>query len=359
MRLIDRYLLRQFVQTTGATTAVLLMVSFSGIVADLLSEIVRGKVPAVLLMSQLGLRVLQFLPLILPLALFLGLILAIGRLYRESEMTVLGSVGLGPRQLLGPLARLAVPAVLVIATFSLWIGPAAQREAAVMIDSANRSLLLAGLEPGRFAQIPGRDGVLYVGEMTADGSRFGNLFIESDKEGRIDVVTAAQGELFFDGEQERYLRLEDGFRIEGDLERLDIRMMRFERNDLRLPDHQRRNLVEDPELRSTASLILDAQPDARAELHWRLAMPIAAGVLSLLAIPLSRSQPRQPRYGRLLLALLGYLAYLNFLVLGTVWLAEGEVSSLLGLWWVHLPALLLAYWLLSTDGRLPRGSGDR
>ncbi|PKM06200.1 MAG: LPS export ABC transporter permease LptF [Gammaproteobacteria bacterium HGW-Gammaproteobacteria-7] len=359
MRLIDRYLLRQFVQTTGATTAVLLMVSFSGIVADLLSEIVRGKVPAVLLASQLGLRVLQFLPLILPLALFLGLILAIGRLYRESEMTVLGSVGLGPRHMLSPLSRLAIPAVLVIATFSLWVGPSAQREAAVMIDSANRSLLLAGLEPGRFARIPGREGVLYVGDMTADGSRFGNLFIESDKEGRIDIVTAARGELFFDGEQERYLRLEDGFRVEGDLERLDLRMMRFERNDLRLPDHERRNLVEDPELRSTVSLILDEQPEARAELHWRLAMPIAAGVLSLLAIPLARSQPRQPRYGRLLLAMLGYLTYVNFLVLGTVWLAEGDLSSVLGLWWVHAPALLLTLWLLSVDGRLPRRAGAR
>lgn len=354
MRLIDRYLVRQFAQTTLASVAVLVMVSFSGIVADLLSEIARGKVPAVLLLSQVMLRGLQFLPLILPLALFLGLMMAIGRMYRESEMTVLGSVGIGARQLLMPVARSALPVALLVALLSLWLSPLAQREAAAMIDSANRSLLLAGLEPGRFARIPGRDGVLYVGEMSADGSRFGSLFIEDERNGRIDVVTAAHGELFFDGEQERYLRLQDGFRVEGDIERLDLRLMRFERNDIRLPDHQRQNLVEEPAFRATMALVLDASPESRAELHWRLAMPLAALVLALLAIPLARGQPRQPRYGRLLLALLGYLVYVNFLVLGTAWVGEGRVATAIGLWWVHALALTLALWLFWGDGRMPR-----
>ncbi len=354
MRRIERYLFRQFLHAALAALAVLSMVSLGGIVADLLSEIARGKVPPALLVSQLGLRVLQFLPMVLPLALFLGLMLAIGRLYRESEMSALAAVGVGPRQLVPPLLRLMLPMVVVIAALSLWAAPQAQREAAVMIDAANRSLLVAGLEPGRFARIPGRDSVLYVGEMSGDGSRFGRLFIQTERDGRVDVVTAVSGELFLDGEQERYLRLEQGFRVEAGFDALDLRMMRFERNDLRLPDHQRRNLVEEPTLRSTRSLLGDPAPEARAELHWRLGMPLAAAILSLFAIPMGRSQPRQPRYGRLLLALLGYLVYLNFLILGTAWIGEERIPIGFGLWWVHAPALALALWLLFGDGRLPR-----
>lgn len=354
MRLIERYLFRQFVQATLASIAVLMLVSFGGIVADLLSEIARGKVPAVLLISQLGLRILKFLPLILPLALFLGLLLAIGRMYRESEMAVLGSVGLGSRQLLKPLWRLVLPIVAVIAALSLWAAPQAQRQAAIMVDAANRSLLVAGLEAGRFSRVPGREAALYVGQMSADGTDFGRLFIHSEKNGRVDVVTALRGSLFFDGDQERYLRLEEGFRVEGDLEALDFRLMRFERNDLRLPDHERRNLVEDPELRDSSSLWSDPEPGAQAELHWRLGMPLAAVVLALLAIPLARSQPRQPRYGGLLLALLSYLVYLNFLILGTSWLAAGSVPTALGLWWLHGLALAFTLWLLLTDGRLAK-----
>lgn len=354
MPLIERYLLRQFVQNSLAALAVILLASFSAIVADLLSEIARGRLPVALLLSQLGLRIVQYLPLLLPLAMFLGLLLAIGRLYRQSEMTVLAGVGFGPRQVLRPVARLALPVVGVLAGLTLWVAPAAQRQAELMIEAANRSLLVAGMEAGRFTTVPGREGVLYVGEMAADGTRFGRLFLQTEKGDRVDVVTARTGELFFDGEQERYLRLHEGFRVEGSLEGLDFKMMRFERNDVRLPDNQRHDLLDDPGLQSTASLLGETAPIALAELHWRLSMPLAAAVLAVLAVPLARSQPRQPRYGQVLLALLSYLLYVNLLMLGTAWLAAGQVPLPLGLWWVHAVALGIALWRLARDGGLRR-----
>lgn len=359
MPLIERYLLRQCFQTTLAALAVILLASFSAIVADLLSEIARGRLPVSLLLSQLGLRIVQYLPLLLPLAMFMGLLLAIGRLYRQSEMTVLAGVGFGPRQVLRPVARLALPLVGVLAGLTLWVAPAAQRQAELMIEAANRSLLVAGMDAGRFTTVPGREGVLYVGEMAADGTRFGRLFLQTEKSGRVDVVTARTGELFFDGEQERYLRLHEGFRVEGSLEGLDFKMMRFERNDVRLPDNQRHDLLDDPGLQSTPALLAHGDPTSRAELHWRLSMPLATAVLAVLAVPLARSQPRQPRYGQVLLALLGYLLYVNLLVLGTAWLGAGRLAPQLGLWWVHLPALGVAVWGMLRDGRLRKTRGLR
>ena len=198
---------RQFAASVAAVAVVLLLVGLGGLLVDLMSEIARGKVPAGLLLSQLGLRSVQVLPLLLPLALFVGLLLAIGRLYAESEMAVLASVGLGPRQLWRPLAAVVLPVTALIAVCSLWLAPLGARVAASMVDTANRSFLVAGLEAGRFRELPGRGGVVYVGELSTEGTTFRKLFVQTEREGRIDVVTAREGELFLEGEVARFLRL--------------------------------------------------------------------------------------------------------------------------------------------------------
>src|SRR3546814_16729025 len=101
----------------------------------------------------------------------LGLLLAIGRLYRDSEMPVLTAIGVGPRRLLRPLMMLVLPVVAVIALCSLWLGPWARDYARGMVEAGNRSLLVAGLEPGRFIERPGGGGVGSVGLMANAGPR--------------------------------------------------------------------------------------------------------------------------------------------------------------------------------------------
>ncbi len=354
MLLIERYLLRQFVQSVAAVAVVLLLVGLGGLLVDLMSEIARGKVPAGLLLSQLGLRSIHVLPLLLPLALFVGLLMAIGRLYGDSEMAVLASVGLGPRQLWRPLAAVTLAVALVVAVASLWAAPAGARLAQRMVEDANRSFLVAGLEAGRFIELPGRAGILYVGEIDAEGSRFGRMFVQSEREGRLDVVTAREGELILEGERGRYLLLRDGFRVEGDPSARDFRMMRFQENELQVPDREPE--VEADKLDAVATLALWPATGAiaRAELHWRFATPLMVLVLGVLALPLGRGEPRQARYGRMLGALLIYINAMILLVLGKGWLAAGTLPGWLGLWWLLLPMAVLAAWLFATDGRLPR-----
>jgi lipopolysaccharide export system permease protein len=358
VRIIDRYILRELVGTFGASFVVLLMVSTSGLLVDLISKIARGKVPASLLLSQLGLRLIDVLPLLLPLALFLGVLLAYSRLYRDSEMAVLGSAGLGPRQLLRPLLVLALPVALLVGTVSLWLSPASLRASVAMIETANRSLLMAGLEPGRFIELPGRHSVVYFGEMSDDGTEFGRLFVHAERDGRTDLVTARTGRLFLESVgEERYLSLTDGFRVEGVIGQDDFRMMRFERNDIRVPDSEPATIGRNEMLVDSRALLDAPEPSFRAELHWRIGAPLATLALALLALPLSRTPPRGARYGRMMLALLAYIVYLNFLALGRIWLANGTLPPVLGLWWAHVPVVLIAFWLLWRDDRLPRPRG--
>ena len=181
---LDRYLTREFAQSVLAAFVVLGLISLGGVFADLLSEIARGRVPAGLMLSQLGLRLVNFLPILLPLSLMLGLLLAIGRLYRDSEMPVLSSIGVGPIRLLRPLMAVALPTVAVVAACALWLGPAAQRLGDKMVWEANRNLVITGLEPGKFIALPNNGGVVYVAGMSPDGTRFSRMFTHRIEIGR-------------------------------------------------------------------------------------------------------------------------------------------------------------------------------
>ena len=59
-----------------------------------------------------------------------------------------------------------------------------------------------------------------------------------------------------------------------------------------------------------------------------------------------RVQPREPRYGKALLAVLAYLLYSNTLAIGRAWIADGTVPTAVGLWWVHVAALVIALFLI-------------
>lgn len=349
---LDSYLFREFAQSTFAALVVLLIVSLGGVFADVLSDIARGRVPAGLMLAQLGLQVLNYLPLILPLGLMLGLMMAVGRLYRDTEMPVLTSVGVGPRRLLRPLMLVVGPMVLFIGACSLWLGPWARDYSQRMIEAGQRSLLVSGLEAGRFVEFPGGGGVIYVNAMSDDGSQLGRVFVYRQDEGRMDVTTAMTGELTVDGDG-RFLRLDEGFRVEGPLDAgLDYRLMRYASNELRLPSVEAKSRSDEPELAPTLALFGDDRPAAQAQLHFRMAPPLLALAFALLAVRLARSPPRQARYGRMMMGFLAYVFGMNLMIMGTDWVEDGKVPAALGLWWLVLPLLVFCIWMYVSDGRL-------
>jgi lipopolysaccharide export LptBFGC system permease protein LptF len=436
LRIIDRYLARELLVSFIAATAILLLVSIGGTVADLLNKIARGRIPAELLFSLIGLRTIDALTLLAPLAVFIGVQLAYGRLYRESEMAVFAASGLPMTGLIRPLALLAIPLALLMALISFWLAPAAVRLSQSLLLQANRSLIIAGLEPGRFVELPNNDGVMYVEAMNEDGTKFKKMFVASERAEMVDanspnalqnatdaaadktatdnaaapsqsagksavatadkpaaspapadksrsaaddklspigknskssdkvagtairlnVITAADGELYHDvNGTERYLGLNDGFRVEGIIGQDNYRLLRYERNDVKLTDSDGDN-TSDAAKRSapTSELLKSEDPIQRAELHWRLAAPVSTLVLILLALPLSKSSPRQPRYAGLIIAFLTWSIYYALMNISRDQLSHGKMSFALGMWWIHIPVLLVALYLLWRGQQLPK-----
>jgi len=384
MRKLDRYLIAEFAQATFATFLVLLIVSFGAVITKVLGDIAGGRVPVGMMLSQLGLMLLRYLPLILPLALMLGMMLSVGRLYRDSEMPVIAAAGIGPRQLLKPVLWVVLPVVAVVALCPLRAGPTAARAARrgghrarrprgprggrrrgrgpwagryprLMVNQAARNLTGGGLEPGRFTALA-NGGVVFVGSMSTDGSTFRRVFVYRQSDDRIDVTTSDQGELMVGDDGQRYIALKDGFEVEGprDSKALDYNLMRYARNEVQLPAGETKYDPDSPEMMPTTSLLGDPRPEANARLHNRLAPPLLTLAFALLAIPLARSTPRQARYGRMLMGFLTYLVATNLMLMGTNWLEKGKLAPALGLWWLVLPLLAVAAWMYFTDGRLSR-----
>jgi lipopolysaccharide export system permease protein len=347
VRILDRYLVKEVALTWGAVTSILMLTTVGMFLSGTLKAVARGAVPAELLLSTMALRSIETLTVLLPLSLFLSILLSFGRLYRDSEMSVLSACGYSRINLYRPVAWLALPGFLVLLVLALWVSPWATRTSKEMINEATRTISVAGLQAGRFHQIASNDGVVYVETISEDGNNFTNAFIHTEVDGRKDVITAGHGFQYVDADTgARYLALFDGFRSEGMPGKGDYRLMHFERNDIRLPEAVDKSLV----LKRAAYTLaeLQATPDRAnaAEFQWRLAPAFAALVLCALAVPLSRTTPRQGIYGNLIMAVLLYVIYANFLGMGKSWLTDGTLPMVVGLWWVHLGVVVLTLWLL-------------
>jgi lipopolysaccharide export system permease protein len=367
LSILDRYILREFLLGSLAAVVVLLVIFTGSTFADVVNKVATGRLPGAVMFTVLGLNLVNTLQALLPMGMFLGILLALGRMYRDSEMHVLSASGFGPRGLLKPTAIFAVGSGVVVALVALWLGPLAARASDAEIEQANRSVIAAGLEAGRFTSLAGRGGIIFANTVSPDGTRLGKLFVESedvDKDGvvNINVITADHGDLFHEGQEDnRFVALHDGYRYDIRLGRDNWRLMQFERNDIALSPPADDNGEGNPEsLRPTTALVGDTDPAARAELQWRIAIPFGPLVLAMLALPMARQAPRSSPVGRILIAVLAYLIIMNLMTLARTFIASGKLAAPIGMWWVLLPVFIGAAWVFARQyaTRRPRPAAE-
>lgn len=344
--LINRYIFREALGSWFLVTAVLLFILLSNQFAEVLADAAANRLPRDAVFLVLGLSSLQYLTILAPLGLFLGLMLALARLNADSEMAALMACGVGPGRLMGPLLLLASVLAVGLSWIALEQGPAAVRTIEGLELRAKQELELGFLQAGRFTTPDAGGTVIYAREVSDDG-RIGDVFIQRTEGDWVTVVLAAAGERKRD-EQDGYQTfvLYDGTRYEGIPGQRDWRAVEFAEHGIPLVLQSAE--APEPELEAIPSqtLLRSDSPELRAELHWRAAAPISLFVLALLAVPLSRSQPREGRFGRVGVGILVYILYSNLLAVARVWLERGVVPEWMGLWWVHGLVLAVAVLLL-------------
>jgi lipopolysaccharide export system permease protein len=184
--------------------------------------------------------------------------------------------------------------------------------------------------------------VLYAEDVNPDGT-LRNVFVERNRGPRVEVALAerARHAVTADG-MTHTITLYDGERYEGVPGTPQFRILRFAEHVVPIQVPAPTDVIKNIEAQPTQSLLGSDDPEKRAELHWRVALPTMSLILTLLAVPLSRLRPRQGRYSRVWLAVLVYFIYSNLVSAGKVWLAHGQTPEFLGLWWTHAAIALLA-----------------
>jgi len=336
VRSLDRYILKEVAASWLVVTGVLLVILLTNQVAKVLERAAESQYPQSVVLQLIGLGALQNISVLMPIGLLLGVVLAFGRLYHDSEMAAATACGVGPSRIFLPVTLFAVVITVLLAWITLSVAPAAIAKTLSVRSAALQAGQFAPVLPGRFRTFGGGDAVVYA-EGAEDDGTLSNVFVERNEKGRVEVALAARAkhEVTPDG-MTHTITLYDGERFEGTPGSTQFRIVRFQEHVVPVQVPELSDAMTKVEGAPTRELLGAEDLERRAELHWRLALPVQAVVLTLLAVPLSKLRPRQGRFARVWIAVLIYFLYANLVFAGKTWIERGRTPEQLGLWWVHL-----------------------
>lgn len=333
----------------------LLIILLSLQLSRVLAQAAANNFPREVVFSLIGLTSVGYLPIVVPIGFFLAIMLALGRLYHESEMAAIQACGVGPAGLYRPIGILGALVAAALAWLTLTAIPQAMLRVHEIRDAAVRDAQFGSLEAGRFRSFGGGDVVFYAERVDDNGilhnvQVFVDRSAEGDEQGnKLEVWVASRAEQRGAGQAEQTFVLYDGRRYEGIPGRGDFRIISFSQGGIPLRMGELRSRSAGAEIKSTSELLMSAEREDAAELQARIAAPVMTLILMVIAVPLARLRPRQGRFGRLGLGILVYFVYSLVLDAAGTWIANGSMPAFLGLWWVHAIALGLGLVLLMRE----------
>ncbi len=305
----------------------------------------KGILPNDAINTLLGFSMVKFLPMILSLSIFLAVLMTLSRWHRDSEMVIWFSSGLGLNKWIRPILSFAIPIIIVITLLSLWVMPWATQKGQDYKEQLKSRDELSTISPGVFKESNSGDRVYFVESFDELGNVVKNIFVQSTQHQKTGVIVASTGSRKKVENGDNFLVLDKGRRYEGKPNSAEISTTEFERYAVRI---RTKETAPEPYTRqaiSTKELLQNTNSGNNAELQWRLAIPISALVLVLLAIPLSFVDPRAGRSLNLIFAIVIYIIYNNILSIFQAWVTQGRLSATVGLWPVHLFFLTLTFYM--------------
>ncbi len=349
--IIFRYLIREVLTTTLAVCFVLLLIVFSARFIKYLAKAASGVLDTSVLLQLMLYRLPGFLELIIPLAFFLGVLLAYGRLYVDSEMTVLSACGMSQNQLITFTQVAAVIVAITAGLFSLVLGPKGANASETLMADQRARTEFETLKPMRFHYLSENAGVTYAESISEDKKQLRKVFMATNSETNADevsILTADTGETVIDENTGRkFLLLRNGRRYTGRPGDVEYQVVEFSTWSQALPEPDYEEIkVKNPiDGLSTRELFNNPTPENMAALQWRLSIPVLVLVVGFLAVPMSKTEPRKGRYSRIFPAVLLYFTYLVTIYSARGRLEEGNAPQAI-LWLVHLFFFLLAFLIL-------------
>jgi len=331
----------------------LLVVWLSVLLVRLLGDAAGGSIGADVVFGLATFSSITALPVILSVSLFIAVLTTVTRNFRESEMVVWFASGLSLKDWIGPVMRLAVPAAMLIAFLTLFASPWAYRQIAEYRQRYEQRSDLSKVTAGQFIETENGARVFFAEDPVNEGDELGKVVARINDEGWLSVVTANSARVETQDNGDRFLVLSQGHRYDLKPGQTEFRLLDFQRYGFRLegegdttPEALRAQAESQIKARPTQQLFNDNNDNADSQIMWRLALPLAALNLALLAIPLGAVNPRLGRSGDVLIAGLVGLLYMNLINLSRGWIGTGQLNFYLGIWLVHAIFLALMVFMM-------------
>lgn len=340
--ILDRYLIREITRPFLAMATVLTVIFISYSMARFLSDAAAGLLPTSTVVQMVLIKSLIALEVLLPIALYLGVVVGLGRLYSDHEMIVLTACGVSDIRVLGTILRLALLVAMVVAFLSIVVRPWAYQERFNVRAAAEVDFDLQSLESGVFHVSPNSEYTIFAETMDSKNEVARSVLFKIMREDNLDIIAADELRQGQDDSGDPFaLTFSSGNAYVLDRQGTQDVSLSFDELTLRLAHPEARKPGYRSKTQSSLELRRSENADDVAELQWRFSTPIITVLLALLAVPLSQVSPRQGKYGKVTVALLVYALYYNLTTLAKGWVEQGIVGSFPGLWWPHVLLMLL------------------
>ncbi len=360
--ILKNYINRDIYKSTSAILLVLILIFVSSRFVKYIQLAVEGTISAKAVFALLALQIPSIAGFLIPLSFFIAILMTFGRLYSDNELVVVHSLGIGQKDLAKMLMPMAFVFAVIAGSLSTMLTPWAIAQSKILMAEQAAQAKLGIFSAGRFKENSNKDGVVFVETKSDDGTIHGvfsvsrsdlevkrgstNQFNLNQSAVTLRIQTALNGRQW---ENEitgvSYLVLENGQFSEFNQSQNSWQVTDFDSTYTKIVQDNTLDVQSSIKSTSTFDLFKTLENPQWAAIHWRLAAPLSIPLICLMAIPLSRTQPRQGKFARLLPSIMIYLFYVLLMMYSRKLIESGKIPGELGFWWIHAGLAMFVYWL--------------
>ncbi len=341
---LDKMIVHDLLKTLLSVLTVIVVIIVSRKFIRVLDDAIAGQVSNETLLSILGLKTIIASVEFLPVALFMAVLMVMGRMYRDQEMAAVSSAGGGAGTIYRAVFLLVVPLSMLAVGLSLYVSPWAEAKVDKLMQQGEESADLRGIAAGKFSEYSQGDLVFYVEKISAD-KKMHKVFVQNRQHGDVAIINAESARLK-DLPDGKYIIFEHGEQVQGQPGSLDYVVEQFTEYAVRIEAKvtaatvNRQALAVDVLWGSDVVLYI-------AELQRRFSIPLGVLLLSFIAVPLAQISPRSGVYGNMLVGFLIYFSYGNLVRVSQSWVMSETIPAWLGGLGVNVLLLLIGSFLLA------------
>ncbi|MGE4576553.1 MAG: LPS export ABC transporter permease LptF [Candidatus Pseudothioglobus sp.] len=345
---IAKYIMRNLVAYFCVITFIIGLVVFGNQFVLTVQESIDRGIPFQELMPLIGFNMIRDVPVILVLSIFLAVIITISQLYKNSEAIVMNSIGLGDKAFLSVIKPLAIILFLFVLFLTAYAVPWAKQQKSAAEEETKNASEFSFITEGKFESFKNGDIVFYASESTSIDvggvQNMEEIFIYASENGNPVIVLASDAKKYIDPKSKSiYLRLRDGVRYQGLPSSENINILNFDSYDLEIVSGEVQKSIAtftEIEEKTTLDLLKQGGLLANAELQWRLSLPLSILILVVFAVYLGKTSPRGGKGINILIGIFVFMLYNNGLLVAKSSIESGLLSPIIGMWGIHLIAIL-------------------